>query len=182
MRVTARDAKLGHTIGRSQSGESRRNGPAIAPRWTACPEGKESQAFPERGIPRRDPFTTDRLGRLRRTTALKRCGKAPAIARLHIIWSASRLCGPVCPHRVPSQIAAPIARRALSSARRVMRLSARCVAGVAERAHARAMATSALVGGNLMGPYRDMQYWLNNPWTCRQRESAAPVPRPSCWP
>jgi hypothetical protein len=91
MRVTARDAKLGHTIGRRQSGESRRNGPAIAPRWTACPEGKESQALPERGIPRRDPFTTDLLGRLRRTTALKRCGKAPAIARLHIIRSASRL-------------------------------------------------------------------------------------------
>jgi hypothetical protein len=163
MRVTASDTKVGHTTGRSQSGDNRRNGPVIAPRWTACPEGKESHASPDRGIPCRRRFTTDLLGRLRRTKALKKCGKAPAITRLPSIRSASRLSGPARPHRVPIQTAAPTARRALSSARRVMSFSTRCVAGAAECAHTRAIARSALIGGRSMGPYRDMRCCLNNP-------------------
>jgi hypothetical protein len=163
MRVTASDTRVGHITGRSQSGDKRDNGPAIAPRWTACPEGKESQASPDRGIPRRRPFTTDLLGRLRRTKALNKCGKAPAITRLPSIRSASRLSGPARPHRVPIQTAAPTARRALSSARSVTSLSARCLAGVAAWAHTRAIAMSALIGGRSMGPYRDMRCCLNNP-------------------
>jgi hypothetical protein len=89
-RVAATAIIEGQTRGRKLSGHKRASDPAIAPRWSACPDGNASQALPERGIPWRRPWTTTRSGRLRSTKRLNRCGSTPARATQQSMWSAPR--------------------------------------------------------------------------------------------
>jgi hypothetical protein len=164
----------GQTKRRNLCGQNRATDPAIAPRWRACPEGNESQALPERGIPWRRPWTTTRSGRLRSTRRLNRCGSTPASATQHSMWSARRA---ISMSRLLNRAYVQKRRVApstiFSSASQVTTRSVRSIPGVAARAHARLRTRSPRVGGKVMRPRWDMR---NNSQAARTRATSAALP------
>jgi hypothetical protein len=158
MRVEARPNRPAHTKGLRYTGVSRANGPAIAPRCSACPDGKESHACPERGIPCRGLCTRVRSGRFRLTRYLNIWGSRPARAALSNMrlasWRAFLAAGRSC---ACSQNNPTTPNRIFSSASQVITCKVRSRAGVAAPTHLLLIARSRRVGGNVTRPRCDIR-------------------------
>lgn len=155
--MAARAAATGQTNGRSVVGTNRLAAGAKAPTCTAWPEGKESQALPDFGIPCRGPCTRERSGRSRATKRLNRCGTAPAIATATSIRAAVRRNSrsSVVNRTAIHDKTAPTTR-SFSSASNVTIRKGRSSEGLARRAQASDVATSKSLGGRSIKAFRDI--------------------------